>query len=90
MAGDRIREAVIETVYYETDHEWDEKADHGITVILHLWQETTYSDAANEKLYVLTVIGGGTISRRVLAVDTEAQAIREAIGTFDEITEIPF
>ena len=91
MATDRMREAVIEPLYYETDHEWDEKADRGKhTVILDLWQETTYLDAANKKHYILTVINGETTSHRILAVNTKAQAVREAIGAFDEMTEIPF
>ena len=91
MATDRMREAVIETVYYETDHEWDEKArpQGNHTVKLDLWRETT-SLTSNEKHYILTVDNGETISSRILDADTKAQAIREAIRAFDMMTEIPF
>ena len=91
MATDRMREAVIETVYYETDHEWDEKArpEGNHTVKLDLWRETT-SLTDNEKYYILTVIDSEMIGRRILDVGTKAQAIREAIRAFDMMTEIPF
>ena len=91
MAGDRMREAVIETVYYESDHEWDEKArpEGNHTVKLDLWRETT-SLTDNEKYYILTVIDSEMIGRRILDVGTKAQAIREAIRAFNMMTEIPF
>jgi len=91
MTEKRTREAVIEILYYETDHEWDEKArpEGNHTVKLDLWRETT-SLTDNEKYYILTVIDSEMIGRRILDVGTKAQAIREAIRAFDMMTEIPF